>query len=70
MKREIYRRYPIEERVALVERLLDRGVHAGSDPRWFGRQPGRCCLSGCRGPELAGPEGEGGASGAKVEIAG
>ncbi|MBK7542167.1 MAG: 4-hydroxyphenylacetate 3-hydroxylase [Candidatus Competibacteraceae bacterium] len=58
MKREIYRRYPIEERVALVERLLDRGVHHdASDPRWFGRQPGRCCTSGCRGSEplLAGP---------------
>lgn len=28
-------------------RLLDRGVHAASAPRWFGRQPGRCCPSGC-----------------------
>ncbi|MBL8259031.1 MAG: 4-hydroxyphenylacetate 3-hydroxylase [Candidatus Competibacteraceae bacterium] len=55
MKREIYRRYPIEERVALVERLLDRGAHFSGDPRWFGRQPGRCCLAGCRGSELAGP---------------
>ncbi|MEI2783097.1 MAG: 4-hydroxyphenylacetate 3-hydroxylase N-terminal domain-containing protein [Candidatus Competibacter sp.] len=63
MKREIYRRYPIEERVALVERLLDRGAHAASDPRWFGRQPGRCCPSGCRGSELAGPEGGGGDAG-------
>ena len=60
MKREIYRRYPIEERVALVERLLDRGVHASSDPRWFGRQPGRCCPGGCRGSELARPAGGGG----------
>ena len=61
MKREIYRRYPIEERVALVERLLDRGVHHGAgDFRWFGRQPGRCCASGCRGSEplLAGPVAE------------
>lgn len=39
MKREIHRRYPIAERVALVARLLDRGIHAThSDPRWFGRQ--------------------------------
>ena len=31
MKREIFRQYPIEERRALVERLLDRGVaHSGS----------------------------------------
>ncbi len=44
---DAYRRYPIEERVALVERLLNRGVHAASAPRWFGRQPGRCCPSGC-----------------------
>lgn len=51
LKREIYRRYPVEERVALVERLLERGVHYASDPRWFGRQPGRCCLSGCQGAE-------------------
>jgi 4-hydroxybutyryl-CoA dehydratase/vinylacetyl-CoA-Delta-isomerase len=71
MKREIYRRYPIEERVALVERLLDRGVHAASDPRWFGRQPGRCCPSGCRGSNLAGPEGgNGGAGGAEAGSAG
>lgn len=51
LKREIYRRYPVEERVALVERLLERGVSYASDPRWFGRQPGRCCLSGCQGAE-------------------
>ncbi len=54
MKREIFRRYPIEERKALVERLLDRGV---ADPAQTGapirqRQPGQCCPVGCQAPEL------------------
>jgi len=54
MKREIYRRYPIEERKALVERLLDRGV---LDPEQTGAprrqsQPGQCCPTGCKAPEL------------------
>lgn len=53
MKREIYRRYPIEERKLLVERLLDRGVvdpgESGSPPRQ--RQPGQCCTTGCEVPE-------------------
>ncbi len=56
MKREIFRRYPIEERRALVERLLDRGVaHTGSSgapPRQ--KQPGQCCPVGCQAPELPG----------------
>ncbi len=71
MKREIHRRYPIAERVALVERLLDRGIHAThSDPRWFGRQPGRCCAVGCHGSERLnqsrGKEQESGESGGSL----
>ena len=54
MKREIFRRYPIEERRALVERLLDRGVadtgESGAPPR--ARQPGQCCTTGCVPPAL------------------
>ncbi|NNM00909.1 MAG: 4-hydroxyphenylacetate 3-hydroxylase, partial [Gammaproteobacteria bacterium] len=53
MKREIYRNYPVEERRALVERLLDRGVVAdpvsGAPSRR--RQPGQCCAVGCNAPE-------------------
>jgi 4-hydroxybutyryl-CoA dehydratase/vinylacetyl-CoA-Delta-isomerase len=49
MKREIYRRYPVEERKELVERLLDRGVadrgSSGAPNRQ--RQPGQCCDKGC-----------------------
>ncbi len=52
MKREIFRRYPVEERQALVERLLDRGVadtgESGAPPRQ--RQPGQCCDTGCTVP--------------------
>jgi 4-hydroxybutyryl-CoA dehydratase / vinylacetyl-CoA-Delta-isomerase len=47
MKREIYRRYPLEDKAALVEQLLDRGV-AGTARR---DQPGRCCVTGCQVPE-------------------
>lgn len=50
MKREIYRRYPVEERKALVERLLDRGVaetgSTGAPERQ--KQPGQCCATGCQ----------------------
>ncbi len=60
MKREIWRNYPVGEKVDLVERLLDRGV-AGDDARPEGtgltsirrrvsRQPGRCCDAGCDTP--------------------
>ena len=53
MKREIYRRYPVEERKALVERLLDRGVaetgSTGAPDRQ--KQPGQCCATGCQVPE-------------------
>jgi 4-hydroxybutyryl-CoA dehydratase/vinylacetyl-CoA-Delta-isomerase len=53
MKREIWRNYPVGEKVELVERLLDRGVAgegAGlpSIRRRVSRQPGRCCDTGCQ----------------------
>ncbi|HET7409246.1 MAG TPA: 4-hydroxyphenylacetate 3-hydroxylase N-terminal domain-containing protein [Paracoccaceae bacterium] len=49
MRREIYRYYPLEERRALVEKLLDRGVlDVGQTPS---KQPGRCCPVGCQVPE-------------------
>ncbi|HRF71474.1 MAG TPA: 4-hydroxyphenylacetate 3-hydroxylase N-terminal domain-containing protein, partial [Accumulibacter sp.] len=48
MKQEIWRNYPVGEKVALVERLLDRGlVDDPSRPIGRNRQPGRCCDSGC-----------------------
>jgi 4-hydroxybutyryl-CoA dehydratase/vinylacetyl-CoA-Delta-isomerase len=50
MKREIWRNYPVGEKVELVERLLDRGVL--SDGRRVSRQPGRCCVTGCQVPGL------------------
>ena len=50
MKREIYRYYPIEERVELVEKLLDRGV-VDEDGKRVSKQPGRCCPVGCQVPE-------------------
>lgn len=49
MKREIWRNYPVMEKVALVESLLDRGVLA--DGSRVSRQPGRCCVTGCEVPE-------------------
>ena len=48
---EIFRSYPVEDKVALVEKLLDRGVLAdesGAESR--DRQPGRCCPIGCKEP--------------------
>jgi 4-hydroxybutyryl-CoA dehydratase/vinylacetyl-CoA-Delta-isomerase len=48
MKREIWRNYPVMEKVDLVERLLDRGVVA--DGRRVSKQPGRCCATGCEVP--------------------
>jgi 4-hydroxybutyryl-CoA dehydratase / vinylacetyl-CoA-Delta-isomerase len=60
MKREIWRNYPVGDKVELVERLLDRGVGgpaavpegAGlqSIRRRVSRQPGRCCDAGCDAP--------------------
>ncbi len=49
MKREIWRNYPVMEKVELVEKLLDRGLLA--DGRRVSQQPGRCCATGCQVPE-------------------
>jgi len=48
---EIFRSYALQDKVALVEKLLDRGVAAktaqtGTD------QPGQCCATGCRVPDV------------------
>ena len=55
MKMEIWRHYPVGNKVDLVERLLDRGI--ATDPRaeetrriTRNRQPGRCCIEGCQVP--------------------
>lgn len=54
MKQEIWRNYPLGNKVELVERLLDRGVlHDESRPITRNRQPGRCCDTGC---SLADPQ--------------
>ena len=52
MKQEIYRNYPVGNKVELVERLLERGVLAPSGARAItrNRQPGRCCDQGCSVP--------------------
>lgn len=51
MKREIWRHYPVMEKVALVESLLDRGLLAEGGRA--SSQPGRCCATGCTVPEPA-----------------
>jgi len=52
MKMEIYRHYPIGDKVDLVERLLDRGVLADATRKITrNRQPGRCCAVGCSAPD-------------------
>jgi 4-hydroxybutyryl-CoA dehydratase/vinylacetyl-CoA-Delta-isomerase len=49
MKLEIYRNYPLGNKVDLVERLLDRGVLADATRSITrNRQPGRCCVAGCQ----------------------
>lgn len=51
MKQEIYRHYPVGDKVALVERLLERGVLADTRrPITRNRQPGKCCAKGCTTP--------------------
>jgi 4-hydroxybutyryl-CoA dehydratase/vinylacetyl-CoA-Delta-isomerase len=52
MKQEIWRHYPLGDKVDLVERLLDRGVLADDPSRRITRnkQPGRCCDTGCTTP--------------------
>jgi 4-hydroxybutyryl-CoA dehydratase/vinylacetyl-CoA-Delta-isomerase len=52
MKQEIWRNYPVGDKVQLVERLLDRGVLAdASRALTRNRQPGRCCAQGCYASE-------------------
>ena len=54
MKQEIWRNYPLGNKVALVERLLDRGLLADDDRSIArNRQPGRCCDTGCTKPGQA-----------------
>lgn len=48
MKREIWRNYPVMEKVELVESLLDRGIL--DQGQRVSRQPGRCCATGCEVP--------------------
>jgi 4-hydroxybutyryl-CoA dehydratase/vinylacetyl-CoA-Delta-isomerase len=54
MKREIWRNYPVMEKVELVEALLERGVL--DDGSRVSKQPGRCCVSGCTVRDLPGVE--------------
>jgi 4-hydroxybutyryl-CoA dehydratase/vinylacetyl-CoA-Delta-isomerase len=55
MKQEIWRHYPVGNKVALVQRLLERGALVGNEPEGDrpitrNRQPGRCCDPGCTQP--------------------
>jgi 4-hydroxybutyryl-CoA dehydratase/vinylacetyl-CoA-Delta-isomerase len=51
MKQEIWRHYPVGNKVELVQRLLERGALAGEDRAIMrNRQPGRCCDPGCTQP--------------------
>ena len=59
MEREIWRHYPLGNKVELVERLLERGILGheladGTRAIVRNRQPGRCCIEGCMVP-LPGP---------------
>ena len=48
MKQEIWRNYPLGNKVELVERLLNRGLLNDPErPITANRQPGRCCDTGC-----------------------
>ncbi|MCB0176541.1 MAG: 4-hydroxyphenylacetate 3-hydroxylase, partial [Anaerolineae bacterium] len=54
MRQEIWRNYPVGDKVDLVERLLDRGILADNDrPITRNKQPGRCCAAGCNHPGQA-----------------
>jgi 4-hydroxybutyryl-CoA dehydratase / vinylacetyl-CoA-Delta-isomerase len=51
MKQEIWRNYPVGNKVELVERLLERGaLHQEDRAITKNRQPGRCCDMGCSAP--------------------
>jgi 4-hydroxybutyryl-CoA dehydratase / vinylacetyl-CoA-Delta-isomerase len=51
MKREIWRNYPVGERVEMVGHLLERGMLDVGQR--VSRQPGRCCARGCQTPPAA-----------------
>ena len=54
MKQEIWRNYPLGNKVELVERLLNRGLLNDPErPITANRQPGRCCDTGCTTPPPA-----------------
>jgi 4-hydroxybutyryl-CoA dehydratase/vinylacetyl-CoA-Delta-isomerase len=54
MKQEIWRQYPLGDKVELVQRLLERGVlHDPARAITKNRQPGRCCDTGCSTPGQA-----------------
>lgn len=54
MKQEIWRNYPVGNKVELVERLLERGVLSDANRSITkNRQPGRCCDTGCTTPGQA-----------------
>jgi|GEM_PF-1592 len=48
MKREIWRNYPVAEKTALIERLLERGLL--NQGQRVSKQPDRCCAAGCAAP--------------------
>ena len=52
MRQQIWRDYPLGNKVDLVERLLERGALAADPGRSItrNRQPGRCCDQGCTAP--------------------
>jgi 4-hydroxybutyryl-CoA dehydratase / vinylacetyl-CoA-Delta-isomerase len=51
MKQEIWRNYPVGDKVDLVERLLERNVLAQPGRKiTANRQPGKCCDAGCTPP--------------------
>lgn len=60
MKQEIWRNYPVGNKVELVERLLERGIASDGAPAAAphdparaitkNRQPGKCCDTGCTTP--------------------
>ena len=54
MKQEIWRNYPVGNKVDLVERLLDRGVLTEQNRAITkNKQPGKCCDQGCSAPGQA-----------------
>ncbi|MDP6643198.1 MAG: 4-hydroxyphenylacetate 3-hydroxylase N-terminal domain-containing protein [Rhodospirillales bacterium] len=53
---EIYRSYPLEDKVALVDSLLERGLLAGqAEQNAADGQPGKCCDDGCQPPDKEAP---------------